>query len=87
MSIKKEKQERLNKIECLEEIILELEGWLLGEKIKESTLIRVGKIDDEKQRDTIVNLLKDNISLMKSINPDVHKLYLTDIVKKRKNKV
>lgn len=84
MSLKEEKQERLKRIENLERIILELEEWSPGQKLSKKTSLTVGKIDDEFQKETIINLLKENISLMKAIRPDAHKLYLTDIVQKEK---
>lgn len=76
----KSKLDKMKKIEHLESIILELESWVIGKHIKDSTLLKIGKVEDEKQRDTIVNLLKDNITLMKAVRPDNHKLYLSEIV-------
>lgn len=84
--MKKEKVHIMKKIEHLEDIILELENWNVGDEIKSSTTKKVGKIDSEIQRDTIVSLLKENISLIRSSRPDDNKLYLSDIIKKEEVK-
>lgn len=82
--MRREKVHIMKKIEYLEEIILELEQWEIGNTIKETTIQKVGNIDTVRQRNIIVNLLKENISLIRSARPTDDKVYLSEIIKKEK---
>lgn len=80
--MKAKKIERMKKIEELENIILELENWNEGEKLREDTVMKIGNVVDSNHRYTLIDFIKGNIKVMRGNNQDDNKLYLTDIIKK-----
>lgn len=80
--MKNKKIECMNRIEELEEIILELEEWDFSKELSFKAEKLVGKIVDFNQRDAMIKLLKDlkeTTKLAKHANDD-NKLYLTQII-------
>lgn len=80
-----EKKELMNKIERYEKVYLDLVQTENVKNLSSSTLNLLGEIEDEEQREKMLQVLDDLISVAKTQKKaDDGKLYLSEIVEKEK---
>lgn len=72
------------KIREIEDTIKELEGWTPGTFLNKDYGKEINAIESESMRDKIVDLLKNNVKLLKKERDDSDKLYLSEIVELEK---
>lgn len=79
--IRKQKLDRIRKINKYQSIILELAKWEIGMKLKQSTIDEIGEIHDKTRIDIEIKRAKELIKLLVDKKPDEDKKYLSQIIK------
>lgn len=79
--VRKQKLDRIRKINKYQSIILELARWETGMKLKQSTIDEIGEVHDKTRRDIEIKKAKELIKLLVDKKPDENKKYLSQIIK------